>query len=407
MFPISHHGKWFRFLMIFVFVAAAVETDIYLPTFPDILNDMDTNAVMVQRILSFNFIGICIGSLLYGPMSDHFGRKPVLMFGFTLFLISSLGCTLAGTIEQLLAFRLVQGFGSSACMIIGAAMVFDLFEEEAAAKLVADLNTLVVSLMAFAPLIGGWINIKMGYQANFIFIAALVAMSAFTCGIFLPESLPPARRKRFAGKRVMSEYTTVMCSATFWYNTLVTSLLLAAYMVYVSSMSLLYVEQLHVEKEHFPYYQIATLGTFVVVSLNNGRLIDMIGMDKLKNIGLGVVFMATALFFLVPETALSSPLWLTGIMCLFSVGAGLSIGLFFSKSMQVFPDLTGVAASLVTAIRLIIVAVAIDLASNFYDGRPESLVQAVASVVVLLLATTLAYYAYRATQPAIDDITPL
>ena len=174
MFPISPEGKWFRFLMVFIFLAAAMETDIYLPTFPNILEDFHTNEAMVQRILSYNFIGICIGSLLYGPLSDHFGRRPILMFGFGIFIVSSVGCIFSVNIEQLITFRLMQGFGSSACVIVGTAMIFDLFEEDSAAKLIADLNTITVSLMAFAPLIGGWISLNLGYRANFTFIAILV-----------------------------------------------------------------------------------------------------------------------------------------------------------------------------------------------------------------------------------------
>ena len=81
-----------------------METDIYLPTFPNILKDLNTNAVMVQRIISYNFIGICLGSLIYGPLSDHFGRRPIMMFGFLIFLGASIGCVFAQTIDQLSRF---------------------------------------------------------------------------------------------------------------------------------------------------------------------------------------------------------------------------------------------------------------------------------------------------------------
>ena len=392
MFPISHEGKWFRFLMVFIFLGAAMETDIYLPTFPDILNDFNTNAVMVQRILSYNFIGICLGSLLYGPLSDHFGRRKILMFGFSVFLAASIGCIYASSIEQLLAFRLLQGFGSSACVIVGTAMIFDLFDEEPAAKLIADLNTLVVSLMAFAPLIGGWISLHIGYKANFVFIAILVLLSATKCFFFLPESLSKDKRKKVAPKRIASDYKTLLSSSAFWYNTLVTSLILAAYMIYVSNMSLLYIEQLEVSPDQFPFFQMATLGTFVLVSLNNARLIDRFGIDKLKSTGLGLIFTTTLIFFLLPSEQLNSPFILTGTMCLFSIGAGLSIGLFFAKSMQVFPDLTGIAASLVTAIRLFIVSAAIDLGSNAYEGTSESVIHVMTAVVVFLAAISSVNY---------------
>ncbi|GLT18404.1 Bcr/CflA family drug resistance efflux transporter [Vibrio zhanjiangensis] len=395
MFPISHQGKWFRFLMVFIFLAASMETDIYLPTFPDILKDLNTSAVMVQRILSYNFIGICIGSLIYGPLSDHFGRRPIMMFGFSIFLGSSIGCVFAQTIEQLLAFRLLQGFGSSACLIVGTTMIFDFFEEESAAKLVADLNTLTVSIMAFAPLIGGWISIHMGYHANFVFIAVLVLISAVKCFLFIPESLPSNKRKRLIPKRVVSDYRLMLSSYDFWYNTLVTSFILAGYMVFVSNMSLLYVDHLKVESEYFPLYQMATLGTFAFFSLINGRLIDRFGIEKLKSTGLGLMFLATTIFWLVPTALLNSPSFLTITMCLFSVGAALSIGLFFSESMQVFPDMTGVAASLVTSIRLIIVAIAIDVASSFYNGSSQSVVYAVTVAVVAIAIVALFHSARK------------
>ncbi|HHP0479284.1 TPA: multidrug effflux MFS transporter [Vibrio campbellii] len=403
MFFISHEGKWFRFLMVFIFLGAAMETDIYLPTFPDILSDFNTNAVMVQRILSYNFIGICLGSLLYGPLSDHFGRRKVLMFGFSIFLAASIGCIFSTSIEQLLAFRLLQGFGSSACVIVGTAMIFDLFEEESAAKLISDLNTLVVSLMAFAPLIGGWISLHMGYKANFVFIAVLVLISALKCFLFLPESLAVNKRKKLAPKRILSDYKMVLSSTEFWYNTLVTSLILGAYMIYVSNMSLLYIDKLGVSPKQFPFYQMATLGTFVLVSLNNSRLIDKFGVEKLKATGLGLIFANTLIFFISPSNLLDSPVFLTATMCLFSIGAGLSIGLFFAKSMQVFPELTGIAASLVTAIRLFIVSAAIDIGSNAYKGTSQSVVQIMTLVVLVLATLWLANYVRMKSTSGLSD----
>ena len=358
---------------------------------------------MVQRILSYNFIGICLGSLLYGPLSDHFGRRKVLMFGFSIFLTASIGCIFSTSIEQLLAFRLLQGFGSSACVIVGTAMIFDLFEEESAAKLISDLNTLVVSLMAFAPLIGGWISLHMGYKANFVFIAVLVLISALKCFLFLPESLAVSKRKKLAPKRILSDYKTVLSSTEFWYNTLVTSLILGAYMIYVSNMSLLYIDKLGVSPKQFPFYQMATLGTFVLVSLNNSRLIDKFGVEKLKATGLGLIFANTLIFFISPSNLLDSPVFLTATMCLFSIGAGLSIGLFFAKSMQVFPELTGIAASLVTAIRLFIVSAAIDIGSNAYKGTSQSVIQIMTLVVLVLAILWLANYVRMKTTSGLSD----
>ncbi len=150
-----------RFLILMIFLAAAMETDIYLPAFPDMMAAFNTDETMIQRVLSFNFLGICLASLIYGPLSDAIGRRKVLNIGYGFFIAGSLGCVFADTIEMLIFWRFLQGFGSAACMIIGAAMVFDLYKEEKAAEIVSDLNSLVVSIIAFAPMLGGWINYQL------------------------------------------------------------------------------------------------------------------------------------------------------------------------------------------------------------------------------------------------------
>ncbi|WP_456303385.1 MFS transporter [Vibrio campbellii] len=219
----------------------------------------------------------------------------------------------------------------------------------------------------------------------------------------MPESLAVNKRKKLAPKRILSDYKTVLSSTEFWYNTLVTSLILGAYMIYVSNMSLLYIDKLGVSPKQFPFYQMATLGTFVLVSLNNSRLIDKFGVEKLKATGLGLIFANTLIFFISPSNLLDSPVFLTATMCLFSIGAGLSIGLFFAKSMQVFPELTGIAASLVTAIRLFIVSAAIDIGSNAYKGTSQSVVQIMTLVVLVLAILWLANYVRMKTMSGLSD----
>ena len=132
--PVSE--KSFRILMILIFLAAAIETDIYLPAFPDMMEAFRTSEIMIQRILSFNFLGICIASLFYGPASDAFGRRKILNFGYILFILGSFGCIFAGNIEWLIFWRFIQGLGSAACFIVGTAVIFDFYQAEKATKVV-------------------------------------------------------------------------------------------------------------------------------------------------------------------------------------------------------------------------------------------------------------------------------
>ncbi|MBV7296385.1 multidrug effflux MFS transporter [Enterovibrio paralichthyis] len=372
-----------RFLILMIFLAAAMETDIYLPAFPDMMAAFNTDETMIQRVLSFNFLGICLASLIYGPLSDAIGRRKVLNIGYGFFIAGSLGCVFADTIEMLIFWRFLQGFGSAACMIIGAAMVFDLYKEEKAAEIVSDLNSLVVSIIAFAPMLGGWINYQFGYTYNFVFIAVLTVATGLICFFKLPESLPVEKRKALSLKGVGSDYLTVLKNGEFWANVLITTAIFAGYMIFISNMPLVFVNHLGVDVAVFPFYQVSLLVAFVVASLNAGRMIKWFGLTRMRRFGFGMIAMAVLVMFVMPTAWQQTPIVVTGIMLIYSLGAGICIGIFFARSMEAVPDQTGVSASLVTAIRLALVALLIDISGGLFDGTMTSAINLIAACTVL------------------------
>ncbi|WP_028022343.1 multidrug effflux MFS transporter [Enterovibrio calviensis] len=375
--------RMIRFLILMIFLAAAMETDIYLPAFPDMMTAFNTNETMIQRVLSFNFLGICLASLIYGPLSDSLGRRNVLNVGYAFFIIGSLGCVFSSNIDMLIFWRFVQGFGSAACMIIGAAMVFDLYKAEKATEIVSDLNSLVVSIIAFAPMLGGWINYQFGYTYNFVFIAALTIVTGLICFIKLPESLPVEKRKPLSLSGIGRDYVTVLKNGEFWANTLITTAIFSGYMVFISNMPLIFVNHLGIDTAVFPFYQVSLLVAFVIASINNGRLIKWFGVNSLRRYGFLTIVLMTLTLFVLPTTWQQQPLLVTSLMVLYSLGAGVCIGIFFARSMEAVPNQTGVSASLVTAIRLALVALVIDISGALFDGTMTSVINLI-SVCILL-----------------------
>ncbi|TKF08224.1 multidrug effflux MFS transporter [Enterovibrio norvegicus] len=379
-----------RFLILMIFLAAAMETDIYLPAFPDMMAAFNTNETMIQRVLSFNFLGICVASLIYGPLSDAIGRRHVLNLGYALFILGSIGCVFSNNIDILIFWRFVQGFGSAACMIIGAAMVFDLYKAEKAAEIVSDLNSLVVSIIAFAPMLGGWINYQFGYTYNFVFIAALTIATGLICFLKLPESLPIEKRKPLSVKGIGRDYVTVLKNGEFWANTLITTMIFSGYMIFISNMPLIFVNHLGVDSAVFPFYQVSLLVAFVIASVNNGRMIKGFGVNGLRRYGFLTIVLMTFAMFVIPTHWQQNPLLITALMVIYSLGAGVCIGIFFARSMEAVPEQTGVSASLVTAIRLALVAVLIDISGAMFDGTMTSVINLISgcilmSVVIYLL----------------------
>ncbi len=170
------HSKYLL-LIIIIFVAACIETDIYLPAFPDMMTWFGVTEGQIQSLLTWNFIGICIAGPFYGPISDSIGRKRPLLIALTLFFIGSIITIFAGNINQMLIGRVFQGIGSGGCFTLGTAILFDAFQKEKAIKALNQLNLIIPVIMALAPLLGGYLNLTFGFRSNFLCIALFVLIS--------------------------------------------------------------------------------------------------------------------------------------------------------------------------------------------------------------------------------------
>ena len=157
----------YLFLIIVVFIAACVETDIYLPAFPDMIKWFNTTEGAIQGLLTWNFVGICVSGPFYGPISDSFGRKKPLLVALGMFLAGSLITLFAQTLDQMLWGRILQGLGSGGCFTLGTAIIFDAFKKDRAIDALNKLNTAIPLIMAGAPLFGGlsqpcvWIPVQL------------------------------------------------------------------------------------------------------------------------------------------------------------------------------------------------------------------------------------------------------
>ena len=188
-------------MIALMYTTVCMETDIYVPSFPDMKFFFSTTAEAIQRILSINFVGICLGSLLFGPLSDSFGRKSMLRAGLVLFSIASWGCLIFKNFELFLLCRFIQGIGAAAPMVITFAMLLETFEPKKVAQLCGGINLFITGVMAAAPILGSFLNIYFGWQANFFLIAVLATCSLLGSLFFIPETLLLQNRTQFPSRR--------------------------------------------------------------------------------------------------------------------------------------------------------------------------------------------------------------
>ena len=186
-----------KFVIVIITMLAMVAPfciDTYLPSFPSIATDLDASPVQMQQSLSLYLLGFAVMTLFYGSVSDSLGRRTVILFALIGFSLTSIGLALVNDIELFLLLRLIQGAFASAGIVVGRAVVRDLFHGHQAQQVMSTVMLLFGIAPAIAPVIGGLFEVAFGWRAIFIFLAAwgVVLILLVFCG--LRETLPKERR---------------------------------------------------------------------------------------------------------------------------------------------------------------------------------------------------------------------
>jgi MFS transporter, DHA1 family, multidrug resistance protein len=379
-------------LLIFVvFIAACIETDIYLPAFPDMMVHFSISEGAIQSLLTWNFVGICASGPFYGPISDAFGRKKPLLVALGMFLAGSVITLVAQTFDQMLWGRILQGLGSGGCFTLGTAIIFDAFQKNKAVQAINQLNSSVPFIMAAAPLAGGYLNQAYGFRSNFLAIALFVLLSFVICLFFFDETLPKEKRAPFQTKKILGDFKLAFTSVPFWQLTAVVSLLFAGYLVFLSGSAVLFVVEFGVSKQTFPFFQAAILGAWLVASLTCNRAITKWGTLKVKMTGTALIFLGGIGLALAAWLAPRDPYLPTSFMLFYAFGANWTMGLYFPEGMELLPDIKGITASLLTSARLLITAAVVGLASFLYNATIYPLSAVIIGTIVVILPTILLY----------------
>lgn len=190
----ARSGNWPLIFLLGVLTALApFSTDMYLPALPRVAADLRATLADVQNTVSIFFFGMAIGQLFHGPLSDRWGRKPIMAAGLAAYVVASIGCALADSSLQLTVWRLVQAIGGCAGVVIARAVARDRFEQHETLRILALLVIVMCVSPIIAPFCGAWMLSAIDWRAIFVAQAG-VALVLFICVLGLRESRPPAAR---------------------------------------------------------------------------------------------------------------------------------------------------------------------------------------------------------------------
>lgn len=243
--------------------------DMYLPALPTIAREFGTASSAVQASLAVYFAGMAIGQALYGPLSDRFGRKPMLYFGLAVFMAASIGCALADSVSALVAFRFLQALGGCAPIVVPRAVVRDHFDQAGSVRMLSVLMLVMGLAPVLAPLIGGQLLVHFGWRSVFWVLTAYAAAWLIVVGRYLDESLPLARRRREPLLDVLRVYGRLLTDRLFIGHALSGALIFAGLLTYISGSPVVFIELFHVPPERYGiYFGINAVGIMVASQVN-------------------------------------------------------------------------------------------------------------------------------------------
>jgi MFS transporter, DHA1 family, multidrug resistance protein len=245
--------KYFLLILILGTLSAIspFSIDMYLPGFPAIAKDLNTTVAKVQLSLSSYFIGISIGQLFYGPLLDRFGRKKPLYFGLALYLLASIGCALAISVESLIVFRFLQALGGCVGLVASRAMIRDIFPVSEIAKVFSLLMLVIGVSPLLAPTLGGYVTVAFGWHYIFIILAVMSALILAGVHYVLPESREPDKSILLKPKPILKNFIIVLKTPQFYTYTFTGAIAASGLYAYISGSPYVFIEIYKVSAEHY------------------------------------------------------------------------------------------------------------------------------------------------------------
>ena len=345
-----------------------LSTDMYLPSLPSIASALDTETSRVQLTLSVYLVGFAAGQIFYGPVSDKIGRKPAVLFGLGLYCLASAACALAQSIEVLIAARFVQALGAAGPIVLGRAIVRDIYEGPAAGRELSRMGMVMGLVPALAPIIGGFLEPLFGWRSNFWAVLAASALLAASVAALLPETLRQARPEPISLREILRGFGVLLAHAGYRRYVLLAGLTYAGLFSFISGSSFVLQRVYGLAPFAFGLSFGASVIGFITGTIIAQRIVMKRGMDGTIAIGVACLAGGGMLMLALMMIGTGSSLEVTVPMALYAMGVGLVLPQANASAMMPFPDRAGAASSLQGLVQMSFAAIVGAALGYFLDS---------------------------------------
>ncbi|MHC0468269.1 multidrug effflux MFS transporter [Citrobacter sp. EBS8] len=375
----SHTGLTFILILSGLMAFTSLSTDIYLPAMPTMATDLHGN---VELTITGFLVGFTIAQLIWGPISDHLGRRKPLFIGMVLFIIGSAGCAMSTSITQIVFWRVFQALGACTGPMLARAMIRDLFARTRAAQMLSTLVLIMAIAPIAGPLIGGQIIRLSTWHAVFwllVLIGALMCVSL----CWLPETLPEAKRVKASLTGAFRNYRSLLSNGRFMRYTLSLTFYYVGAYAFITGSPFVYISYYHVDPQHYGWLFALNIVGVMAMSVVNRRLVQRHPLEQLlKYATMLAALAAVALALLVKLESGGIVAIITTIFLLFSMN-GIIAATSTAAALDAVPNIAGSASALVGALQYGSGIISSLLLAAFSDGTPWTMAWIIALFTLL------------------------
>jgi DHA1 family bicyclomycin/chloramphenicol resistance-like MFS transporter len=383
-----------RFIALLALVSATgpFAMQIFLPALPSIARDFAVDPGVAQLTLSAAMAAIAVSTLAYGPLSDRFGRRPVLLAGLALFLIGSVACVLARTVEALVVARIVQAAGGAAGMVLARAMARDLHDATGAAIVISRLTMVMVLAPMVAPVIGGVFHDAFGWRSIFVLVAALAVLVFVLGWLRVDESREPVR---VGGGGLLRGFVELLGTKRFVVLMLYPAFSSMIFFGFISGAPYVMAEILHRPATEYGLWFMLVAGSYILGNFGATRLTRRFGSLNLMVAGMVIAVAGAFLLILAQSLGGLTPATLFLPVALTQIGQGLGLPNAQAAALDAFPARAGTASALTGFTQMLAAGAASQAVGQLQDDSAWPLIilltiAAIAALTVSLVARTMA-----------------
>lgn len=382
-------------ILIVATATGPLALNIFVPSMPGLVGVFQTDYATVQLALTLYLVAVGVAQLGYGPISDRFGRRPALVGGLIIYFVANVACMFAWSIESLIVARVLQAIGGCAGMVLGRAIVRDVYDRDRAASAIAIITMAMAVAPAMGPAIGGIIDAHFGWQATFLVPMAVGLVVLVGASLRLNETnLHPIPTIDITA--MLRNYGSLLRSRAYIGYAANTAMSVGAFFSFIAGAPYVMIEVLQQGPEVYGFYFVLISVGYMTGNFLASRLSSKLGVDRMIPLGVGVSLCGAVPGFALAMAGVVTPLSVFAPMCVVAIGNGLSQPNGISGAVSVNPSIAGAGSGLMGFGQMVIGACFTVIVGYFQNDTDHS---AMATMILLATLSSALFFALARTAP--------